>query len=549
MSYRGLIEQLQAPGLNSNYRRESVDFSQLEDRANQPERYPRIEPNGAHVIPIVSMKDFNNKELPFTSGQITWSPEAGLRCDFDFDYVIDDLLDHLRGRDDSCSVGILVLGPPKLCWIAYSANGAAFSAYGFDGTRTIQHSTHSVFGQPTIRRAHTIVKGTATFVIADLPIDNIIAFDQFEPELTRSMLIGFSCGVNWPQSVATERLCADGSQRNCGYGKLELSDAPRTVVLGIESTTRLCDSAFVCYEQEKPVTNEDALADYGQRDQDFFSFIWGSPTQVYWKEWTVDSSTIRRIYFGRKKQFIPPDMEFEFGEPIPLSQGIEMFEYGKVIVERLPDMYRKFVELPDEIVFSTYLTPIWLALRTYMDERVTLASIGIERFVRATDCLIDKVPSVAVLDATQWKRTFEAFLETLEALDSEGVFEPQDASKKERKAFVAKKLQNINSPPNADKLALAFSILGIALTKSEVAALGRRNDAMHGKVKLSAKSQFEDYQKEIDTFEALRMLLTKGTLKLLGYAGPYIDYASRPASGNYTVAIMESGPANEALTT
>lgn len=46
--------------------------------------------------------------------------------------------------------------------------------------------------------------------------------------------------------------------------------------------------------------------------------------------------------------------------------------------------------------------------------------------------------------------------------------------------------------------------------------------------------------KETEYFDRLRMLLTKFVLKLCEYPGPYIDYASRPTSGNFEVKRMAS---------
>jgi hypothetical protein len=44
-----------------------------------------------------------------------------------------------------------------------------------------------------------------------------------------------------------------------------------------------------------------------------------------------------------------------------------------------------------------------------------------------------------------------------------------------------------------------------------------------------------DLNLSTEHFDRLRMLLSKFVLKLCGYEGPYIDYASRPAAGNFEV--------------
>ena len=43
---------------------------------------------------------------------------------------------------------------------------------------------------------------------------------------------------------------------------------------------------------------------------------------------------------------------------------------------------------------------------------------------------------------------------------------------------------------------------------------------------------------EVRRVDILRTLIHRGFLALLGYKGPYIDYADRPAEGNYRLRYL-----------
>jgi hypothetical protein len=55
----------------------------------------------------------------------------------------------------------------------------------------------------------------------------------------------------------------------------------------------------------------------------------------------------------------------------------------------------------------------------------------------------------------------------------------------------------------------------------------------------------EDLDVIAQTFDYLRMLLTKFVLKLCNYYGPYIDYASRPISGDFEIQRLTTPPESE----
>ena len=100
------------------------------------------------------------------------------------------------------------------------------------------------------------------------------------------------------------------------------------------------------------------------------------------------------------------------------------------------------------------------------------------------------------------------------------------------------KINQMTAPPNSAKLRAPFVDLQIVLSPEDEEALRKRNDALHGRQ--YSGSELAVLDKEAEHFDRIRMLITKFVLKLCDYKGPYIDYASRPTSGNFGIARFEA---------
>ena len=111
-----------------------------------------------------------------------------------------------------------------------------------------------------------------------------------------------------------------------------------------------------------------------------------------------------------------------------------------------------------------------------------------------------------------------------------------EEQKTELREVVEARINQITDPPNSAKLRAPFVDLGLQLTPDEEEAIQKRNDALHGRQ--TSGSELSALDKEAEYFDRLRMLLTKFVLKLCDYPGPYIDYASRPTTGNFEVNRM-----------
>lgn len=98
--------------------------------------------------------------------------------------------------------------------------------------------------------------------------------------------------------------------------------------------------------------------------------------------------------------------------------------------------------------------------------------------------------------------------------------------------IIEKKIQNINTPTNSDKLKAPFKILGIPITKLDEEILDYRNDFLHGNINLNPRKGKKSYS--MDSFEiSLRLmtLLNMCIMKMIGYEGYIINHVKMQEEG------------------
>lgn len=88
--------------------------------------------------------------------------------------------------------------------------------------------------------------------------------------------------------------------------------------------------------------------------------------------------------------------------------------------------------------------------------------------------------------------------------------------------ILKKKIENINSPTNADKLSKSFELYKIDLSEKDLEALRHRNDYLHGRKPIESDVILELDQKALH----LHSLIGKLILKYVGYEGHYINLPS-----------------------
>ncbi len=104
------------------------------------------------------------------------------------------------------------------------------------------------------------------------------------------------------------------------------------------------------------------------------------------------------------------------------------------------------------------------------------------------------------------------------------------------KKVLEAKIANLTSAPKSLKLQRPFKENGMSLSSFETAALKQRNSALHGNDRGASSLAMRDEANR--TFDVMRMLIGKCILKICKYEGPYIDYVSRPESGDFKVEWM-----------
>lgn len=95
-----------------------------------------------------------------------------------------------------------------------------------------------------------------------------------------------------------------------------------------------------------------------------------------------------------------------------------------------------------------------------------------------------------------------------------------------------RKIQNINSPTNREKLKAPFIVLDIPLTEIDEEILEYRNDFLHGNINLKPQKWKKSYS--MDSFEiSLRLLtlLNMAIMKMIGYNGYIINHVKTQEHG------------------
>ncbi|MGP8215566.1 MAG: hypothetical protein ACLQQ4_08385 [Bacteroidia bacterium] len=91
--------------------------------------------------------------------------------------------------------------------------------------------------------------------------------------------------------------------------------------------------------------------------------------------------------------------------------------------------------------------------------------------------------------------------------------------------ILLKNIEKLNAPPNADKLAGTFGLLKYNLSEEELEILKDRNPLLHGSF-IKAATEDELFQKALHVALRQRFLIAVLLLKIAGFNGKIINYAS-----------------------
>lgn len=503
------------------------------DREYDKVRQPRIHSDGSQTIPLCKLYDRDGGKLPLSRGELSWSPRAGMGFTLEFDGVCDASLALAVSRPvETSGVGRVVTSTPTLGWTGTLWNDGTIRAFDTDAEPTTEQSVSSLD-----HKASTRVTGQASWVVAELPIDNFFAFGSWGEPTCRHFTVGFDCHY-WPELNQIQRLASNGTESIRGSGLLRLSDEPTVWIRSAGSTYKVEHGIFVLTDAPMPKSDEQFVGSYGHDFEEFLSFLYGQMARTYWTEWDYSDNRLRRVYYARKQAVFMPSRA-EYSQPLPLGGTVEAFSFGKDVVAALPQAFREWQELRSGLI-THYMAPIWLANSTFRDDRMALVSVALERFAQSLPELNRNalMRQEAFRGRSQERRIRRAMCATLSKLRADDVVNESEET------LLKKRITNICQPTNADRLIQCFESLGLEVTDRERQAINERNMALHGHRSFPCNPSHEDLNRESHVFDTLRTLLHRSTLALMKYHGPYVDYSSRPASGNFEVKWTTPRPSN-----
>jgi hypothetical protein len=385
-------------------------------------------------------------------------------------------------------------------------------------------------------RMHGTVTGRAAAVSVELPHDNELAFWHDTNDKHRLSFWGFDL-LRWPNSDPYSFTIGDTETRRLRCS-LTLSEQPLIkIVAASAGGPRLGTSqpsyAWLVIDDEQSM-DDWSLSGECLAVRTFLSFVLGVRTPFFWRDRLSNEKRLSRVYYGWERA--KADRTF-IRQPLPLGFVPQAFDHWKGVGDALPSLFKSFLQLDTAYGIDWITSPLWYALDAYLDDQLALACVSIERFrsAHAVYSKANRQPQPAFWTEQQRvpiQRAVEAAI--------------RDAAKetgfpKDKVEILVKKAGHLGEMPNANKLSSAFEAVGLRLTPMEMKTIDKRNVCLHGDRSLKDGAGVDGYSEEMRRIDILRMVIYKAVLSLLGYEGPYIDYAERPATGEFPVKMMKAG--------
>lgn len=480
-------------------------------------------PDGTHSFPIETVLGADGSSIPRASGEIAWSARDGVTFRIEFPHASRaDAVPSPHGMAPPPPKGSLSDVSDTASWSGTIVEGGSFALFGAGGNVNTIHSPVDVSYV-----SRSIVTGKASFATVDLPINHPMAFRHDTPNLRREFLPSFDL-LPWPNSDDVKHV-ESGTYHSRMRNLVVLQAEPRlTIYRGSSPGT---DRGVWVVDEGPALSVERLPTDAAEDARGFLSFLVGRNLQFYWRD-TFKESSIRRLYFGSLRPHAPV---LGNEQPVPLYGVKEAYSLGSEIATRLQPLFARFRAVSDDYNLDFVLSPIWTALDGYVDDKLAEVCVSLERLATAhADYLknsgkgkpkvefLTKAQSTALIDALKAKADEMAVT----------AFIPADVLR-----IVKNKLDNVHQPPNADKLEVVFTDVGLTLRKEEEDALGNRNRALHGRKTLKGLDLVA-VADELQRFDVLRTLIYKAALRLIDYTGPYMDYGVKTPGMGYSIQYL-----------
>ncbi len=487
---------------------------------------PHLLADGTHEIPVHKVQCSGCELHGHATGIIRWHPETGLTFEVIFPDVSGVMLPRYYRRNiPKACVGKTIEASPDAEWTAQSYEGLVVRLFG-----TLENPESSLSYGTAHSSSRSCVTGNATFAEVQLAEFNSLAFWNATQATRRLFFIGFDCRP-WPRNEEISYQDGESLVTTC-RSSLTISGTPRLEIVSAGSRTIFPEAAWFTV----PEDGSDPRSENYSIQQSFLSLVNGRRTVFYWLDRFTEGNVISRLYFGWHKTKLD-DVRDSLTQPLPLRGIVEAFKYGKDVVDCLPALYGAIATLRDRFDVDWILSPIWTANHTYLDDRVALASVALERLasewqhLKSTGSPNDTKAATKTWQDGRILAVRNALVQTLKSQRSErgltgGEFD-------EVFGVMSKRLENVHQAPNTDRLGQIFVDLGFPLTEHEEKTVANRNRALHGSRTL--KRLNPDYNAEAERYDILRMLVVRAVLAVFNYRGPYINYAGRPPTGNFPI--------------
>ena len=415
--------------------------------------------------------------------------------------------------------------PREPAWTGTVAGGKSFRLFATKGES--RRELHIGTGGTSDA---TVLIGQAAYGELVLPNEGPVSFFRATPRKPRYFISGFQ-PYPWPDCYV-ERFNEGNSSRSVRC--LILQTAPLLRVMR-GGECGVPDGAWLVDEGEVPpdIRTPPEICDEARR---FISFLVGRTVPFLWTDRFTEEYHFTRLYFGSPHGF---SAVLGNEQPLPLCHLCDVIKYSRDICTKLPAMFEKFRTVAKDYDIDFVSGPIWSAFDTYADDKLTFACVSLERLATAHEKFLKRNPSLApktkeFLTPEQAKAIKPVLGAVVIALA-----DPLKLSPEAVRILVEKKINNIHTPPNADKLEDVFTFLGLELSADEKSTIIEfRNRTLHGR-RTMKESSLAAVSKETRRFDVLRTLINKALLRLLDYDGPYMDCGAPAPLKGFSIKVLE----------
>lgn len=413
----------------------------------ESKRQPYISDDGDHVFPVTVIRRLPGEAHENSSGEIRWNHRSGIS--FRFEFPAKTLSEVFTPPPVSTvGAGAILPKPSTPEWSAVLANGTEILLYGVN-ERQISQVTSGSGGRTILGRA-LCAKVTLT-------CDDQLSFWRDTEVTDRLYFVGLEM-FPWPQDEIVEW---KKGERSGWFSRASMSLSPTLRLVRASNSPPEEKAVWLTYTADG--TASELSFDEGCNDvRRFVSFLVGQATPFLWKDRFIDEKCITRLYMtGHRRLRSITGTE----QPFPLGRTTSMFKYGHDIIRQLPAMFAKFVELRSSYDVEWIASPIWYAYNSYIDDKLALACVSLERLATAHAAHQKKndLSSRAkpFLDPQAYDALRDAMTVALKSVASVHNFSS------DVEMIISRKIDSMNQRPNQDKLSAVFGDLGIVLTHTE----------------------------------------------------------------------------------